>query len=142
MENPIKSIVAFNKKAGLLDNGYNDFLEASCLIEEAFEGFDHLGNYSAKDRARLLMEDANFLGTNVDRLDKACDATVFAIGSMAKLGLNAQEITKALNIVMKANNQKLGMPKDEYGKLQKPDNFNPPEPQLQLLLDEVKSRQQ
>ena len=74
--------------------------------------------------------------SDVDRLDKACDAVVFAVGSMAKLGLNAQQITKALNIVMKANNQKLSMPKDEHGRLMKPDSFVGPEAELQKLLDE------
>jgi hypothetical protein len=56
---------------------------------------------------------------------------------MAKLGLSAQQITEALNIVMKANNQKLSMPKDEHGKLMKPaSSFVGPEAELQKLLDE------
>jgi len=77
--------------------------------------------------------------SDVDRLDKACDAVVYAIGSMAKLGLDAQQITKALNTVMVANNAKLNCPKDEFGKLMKPDNFEElyaPEPKLQQILDE------
>ena len=74
--------------------------------------------------------------TDVDRLDKACDAIVYAVGSIAKLGLSAQQVTQALNIVMDANQAKLGCPKDEFGKLMKPANFPNPEPRLQALLDQ------
>jgi predicted HAD superfamily Cof-like phosphohydrolase len=76
--------------------------------------------------------------SDVDRLDKACDAVVYAIGSIAKLGLDHHGITKALNIVNAANKAKLGMPRDEHGKLLKPDNFVGPEAQLQELLDSYK----
>ena len=76
--------------------------------------------------------------SDVDRLDKACDAVVFAIGSMAKLGLNPQQITQSLNIVMEANMAKLKMGKDEHGKLLKPAGFTGPEPKLQALLDSRK----
>jgi hypothetical protein len=54
---------------------------------------------------------------------------------MAKLGLNPQEITKALNIVMHANFAKLQCPRDEFGKLTKPADFVGPEAELQKLLD-------
>lgn len=158
MNNPIKDIVLFNQKAGLLEAGYDDFLESSFQIEEALEGFSNLPHlarqvmvedsefgyehYTAKEIARGIVgltrmdRDVTEYLADVDRLDKACDAVVFAVGSMAKLGLNAQQITKALNIVMKYNNQKLSMPKDEHGKLMKPDSFVGPEPELQKLLDE------
>jgi hypothetical protein len=55
---------------------------------------------------------------------------------MAKLGLDPQQITKALNIVMHANQAKLFMPTDQHGKLCKPEGFIPPEDKLQLILDE------
>lgn len=158
MENPIKQIYRFNQQAGLLDKGYDDFLESAFQVEEALEGFE-LGSlckvlnvpetFSPKDISRLLL---NTLGptkddpykeyprlSNVDRLDKACDAVVFAVGSMAKLGLNPNQITRALNVVMTANNAKLQCPKDEYGKLTKPEDFDEkyaPEPKLQAILDE------
>ena len=61
---------------------------------------------------------------------------VFAIGSMTKLGLDANQIKRAMNIVMDANEAKLGCPKDEHGKLTKPADFPNPEPRLQQLLDE------
>lgn len=73
--------------------------------------------------------------SNVDRLDKAIDAIVYAIGSMAKLGLNPSQIHQAINIVMDANDAKKGCPKDEHGKLMKPENFPNPEPRLQALLN-------
>ena len=157
MENPIKQVYQFNQQAGLLSNGYDDFLESSFQIEEALEGFDipseilfdiH-GNIiidakltqSPRDIARDItswaMTETEHI-SDVDRLDKACDAIVFALGSIFKLGLNDKQATRALNIVMKANLQKLEMPKDEHGKLTKPADFKGPEPELQALLDERK----
>lgn len=144
MNSPIKDIVLFNQTAGLLEVGYDDFLESSFQIEEALEGFNLetlsklVGAVSTnpKDVSRAVTSLGFDRLPDVDRLDKACDAVVFAVGSMAKLGLSAQQITRALNIVMKCNNQKLDMPKDEHGKLMKPPNFTGPEPELQKLLDE------
>ena len=74
--------------------------------------------------------------TDVDRLDKACDAIVYAIGSIAKLGLDHHGITKALNIVNNTNKAKLGMARDKHGKLLKPTNFTGPEAELAKLLSE------
>ena len=154
MINPIKTIVEFNKKAGLLDKPYDDFLESSFQIEEALEGFDLIEltkllcpdseleiNFTPKFMSRVIAKHAGANKANlsdVDRLDKACDAVVFAVGSMAKLGLNAQEITAALNIVMKYNMKKLSAPKDEFGKQMKPEGWTGPEPELQALLDSIK----
>lgn len=155
MENPIKQIYVFNEKAGLLGKPYDDKAEASYLIEEALEGFDITGmsnaigcglegNTSANKLARGILNLAPIPAvSDVDRLDKAVDAIVFAVGSIAKLGLNPQEITKAINIVMTANNAKLGCPKNEHGKLMKPDDFDEkyaPEPKLQALLDSLQSK--
>jgi hypothetical protein len=150
MRNPIKEIVRFNQEANLLVNGYDDFLESSFQIEEALEGlpfnrFDPFRDWAgirgpyptARDFSRAIIKAMGPIEplSDVARLDKACDAVVFAVGSMAKLGLNAQEITKALNIVMQANFQKLDCPKDECGKLTKPADFVGPEAELQKLLD-------
>jgi hypothetical protein len=155
MENPIKLIYKFNREAGLLDQGYDDFLESSFQIEEALEGFnlrwlirdlhddDLMDDANAKQVSRSIIQSATEEVTNisdVDRLDKACDAVVFAVGSMAKLGLNPQEITKALNVVMHKNFEKLHCPKDEFGKLTKPVDFVGPEPELQLILDARSSK--
>lgn len=152
MENPIKLIHKFNKEAGLLDKGYDDFRESSFQVEEALESFEmsslieKLGidpSSSPKDVSReilrLCVSDTEKSGaaiSDVDRLDKACDAVVFAVGSMSKLGLNPQQITKALNVVMHANLAKLHCPKDEFGKLTKTADFVGPEPLLQKILDE------
>ena len=153
MLNPIKEIVRFNKEAGLIDQGYDDFLESSFQIEEALEGlpFTKLeplelqmyGTYkTAKECSRSLLKAMGSIEplSDVDRLDKACDAVVFAVGSMAKLGLNPQEITKALNVVMHKNFEKLGAPKDEFGKQLKPEGWTGPEPELQKILDNRSSK--
>ena len=154
MINPIKDIYNWQKAAGNLDKPYDDFLESSFQIEEALEGFSELSklNYilhreddykyknSPKDLSRAIVATVND-GTpilDVDRLDKACDAIVYAIGSIAKLGLDHHGITKALNIVNNANKAKLGMARDEQGKLLKPDNFTGPEAELAKLLSETK----
>ena len=155
MENPVKAIYKFQKDAGLLDKDYDDFLESSFQIEEALEGLRDLpylatrlhpdGEFYEKNATpkecarqitRLAMTDDKTPLSDVDRLDKACDAVVFAIGSMAKLGLNPHQITKALNVVNYHNRQKLSMAKDEHGKLLKPEGFVGPEPELQKILDE------
>jgi len=161
----IDVIVDFNKDAGLLEKGYSDFLESSFQIEEALEGFSPIAiqevqsaiektiypteietySYNPKGLARTILScmyhttdgtPRDIVGSDVERLDKACDAFVFAVGSMAKLGLTADQIRHALAIVMNKNLQKLAMPKDEHGKLLKPDNFEGPEPELQKILDQ------
>jgi len=153
---PIDRIVQWNQKAGLLDSGYDDFLESSFQIEEALEGFstydtllellDPTGTeYSVeptpKEISRIIV-DKCYIGyevlSDVDRLDKACDAVVFAVGSMAKLGLTPSQITAALDIVMDANDTKLTCHRDSVGKLVKPSDFPAPEPRLQALLDSRK----
>ena len=143
----IDEIYDFNIKAGLLDQPYSDFLESSFQIEEALEGFPFIGakvsievttEHSAKDISREFL---NQLGTchlnDVDRLDKAIDAIVFAVGSIAKLKLTPEQITRAISVVTQANLQKLSNIKvDSNGKLLKDSNFIGPEAQLQSILDE------
>ena len=148
MNNPIKEIYRFNKEAGLLDKPYNDLLEDSMCIEECLEGHPHLDRhpldieieeYTPKlvSRAIISTVHANEPLTEVERLDKACDKAIIAIGSMAKLGLNPQQITKALNIVMQVNFTKLKSAQvDSTGKLLKPSDFEGPELALQSILDE------
>lgn len=151
MLNPIKEIYNWQVAAGNAERPYDDFLESSFQIEEALEGFsnnyhlatqlgilEHPGYTAPKSLSRSIVgyiQHNNEQLSDVDRLDKACDAIIFAIGSMAKLGLDHHGITKALNIVNSANKAKLGMPRDEHGKLLKPDNFVGPEVHLQALLD-------
>ena len=139
-------IYDFNKKAGLLEKDYNDFLESSFQIEEALEGFEvpghgmTLSSSTPKEMSRQIMtwavsEESSALA-DVDRLDKACDAVVFAIGSMAKLRLSPDQINRAMRAVTDANLQKLTMPKDAQGKLMKNPDFIGPEVLLQAILDE------
>jgi len=149
MENPIKQIYKFNQQANLLTKGYNPRLEAAFQIEEALEGFDihqiatslfgpQTDILTAKDLARaIISQDTNTSSIlSVDALDKAGDGVVYGIGAMAKLGLDVQGITQALNIIMNKNLAKLKALKyDEQGKLLKPEAFEGPEEELQKLLD-------
>lgn len=153
----VQQIYDFNKQAGLLEKGYDDFLESSFQIEEAIEGFPNLQNLaniltdeeseervrddaSPKNISRAIVQYVSNSTkiSDVDRLDKACDAVVFAIGSMAKLGLTPPQIMEALNIVNDANKAKLGMSRDAEGKLLKPEGFVGPEVKLQELLDGIR----
>ena len=151
MLNPIKEIAKWQHDAGNTSKPYNDFLESSFQIEEALEGFEDdngdifLENFRgtpkevSREILRINPQDKNKTSIpDVDRLDKAWDAIVFAIGSMCKLGLDHHAITKALNIVNDANKAKLGMSRDAEGKLLKPDDFVGPEAKLQALLDSIK----
>ena len=155
----VQQIYDFNKQAGLLEKGYDDFLESSFQIEEALEGFgdlpylqvrlhsegehyEELCNPKEISRQIVRLAEMDSKPTNipdVDRLDKACDAIVFAIGSMAKLGLTTAQIIEAMNIVTEANLQKLSNIKiDSSGKLLKDSSFIGPETKLQALLDSNK----
>ena len=137
----IDAIYQFNEQAGLLEQGYNDFSEHAYQIEEALEGYEIEYGFTVdldtpKEMSRAIVRaQGSFVGTDVDRLDKAIDAIVFAVGSIAKLGLTPPQIREAIEIVTTANLQKLSMPKDEFGKLTKPANFVGPEAKLQKLLN-------
>ena len=137
----IDAIYQFNEQAGLLEQGYNDLSESAYQIEEALEGYEIAHGFTVhldtpKEMSRTIVRaQGPFIGTDVDRLDKAIDAIVFAVGSIAKLGLTPTQIREAIEIVTTANLQKLSMPKDEFGKLTKPANFVGPEAKLQELLD-------
>jgi predicted HAD superfamily Cof-like phosphohydrolase len=72
----------------------------------------------------------------VDELDALVDLIFVAIGSMHKLGLNPQEIEKAINIVCDANDKKLSDKKK--GKIAKPKDFTGPEEELQKILNKIK----
>lgn len=137
--------------AGNAEKPYDDFLESAFQVEEALEGFD-LNSFAdtdipfdeeedgpkdlARQLVRLAMNSGNEDISDVDRLDKACDAIVYAIGSIAKLGLTAEQAERALLVVNNANQQKLNAKRDAAGKLGKPEDFVGPEPELQKILDE------
>ena len=141
MLNPIKEIVKWQMDTGNAAKPYDDFLESSFQIEEALEGYEIEYGFTVdldtpKEMSRTIVRaQGPFIGTDVDRLDKAIDAIVFAVGSIAKLGLTPPQIREAIEIVTTANLQKLSMPKDEFGKLTKPADFVGPEAKLQELLD-------
>ena len=138
----IDAIYQFNEQAGLLEQGYNDFSESAYQIEEALENYEIAHGFTVhldtpKEMARTIVRaQGPFIGTDVDRLDKAIDAIVFAVGSIAKLGLTPPQIREAIEIVTTANLQKLSNIKvDSNGKLLKDSNFIGPETKLQELLD-------
>lgn len=133
MENPIKSIITFNQKAGLLEYGYSDFYEPAYQIEEALEGFtslnslsnklnegiEHKSGNTPKDISRTIMsivisenrrldnDQIYIMDTkDVDRLDKACRIIIRAINSMQQLDLDIYQITKALCVKIDKENRK------------------------------------
>lgn len=169
----VQQIYDFNQQAGLLNNPYSDYLESSFQIEEALEGFNLTGLYSALEGfssdtinvavsspevasvlsaklvSRIITSKAMQLSehsspedirksvlSDVERLDKAIDAIVFALGSIYKLKLTPEQASRAISVVCTANLQKISMPKDEHGKLTKPADFIGPEVALQSILDE------
>ena len=156
MENTVKAVCQFNDKAGLSERDFNDRLEASFLIEESLEGFDRLDilaeilskntlgvkvlSSSPKDISRAItaiaMSDECII-SDKDRFDKHIDAYVYTTGAMRKLKLTPQQIEAGILIVNQANLKKLGAPKDEHGKLTKPEGWEQfaPEAKLQAILD-------
>ena len=156
MENTVKAICQFNDKAGLSQRDFNDRLEASFLIEESLEGFDRLDiladilskntlgvkvlSSSPKDISRAITAIAmsdECVVSDRDRFDKHIDAYVYTTGAMRKLKLTPQQIESGILIVNQANLKKLGAPKDEHGKLTKPEGWEQfaPEAKLQAILD-------
>ena len=162
MENTVKAVCQFNDKAGLSNRHFDDKLEASFLIEEALEDFDRLDvladllskntigvevkSSSPKDISRAITAIAMSENCHVSdnkRLDKHVDAYVYTVGAMRKLNLTAQEIEQSILVVNQANLKKLGAPKDEFGKLTKPEGWEKFDPahKLQEILDRRKARQ-
>lgn len=94
------------------------------LAKVAHEGVDSTSRYRMSD---------------VDRADKHIDNIIINIGSLFKVkaGITPQIATKMINVVMQANMKKLGMPKDEFGKVMKPEGFVGPEAELKKILDEI-----
>ena len=156
MENTVKAICQFNDKAGLSQRDFNDKLESSFLIEESLEGFDRLDilaeilskntlgvkvlSSSPKDISRAITAIAmsdECVVSDRDRFDKHIDAYVYTTGAMRKLKLTPQQIESGILVVNQANLKKLGAPKDEHGKLTKPEGWEQfaPEAKLQAILD-------
>ena len=156
MESTVKAICQFNDKAGLSQRGFNDRLESSFLIEESLEGFDRLDiladilskntlgvkvlSSSPKDISRAITAIAmsdECVVSDRDRFDKHIDAYVYTTGAMRKLKLTPQQMESGIMIVNQANSKKLGAPKDEHGKLTKPEGWEQfaPEAKLQAILD-------
>lgn len=155
MLNPIKTVYQWNLQAGLLDAGYDERKESAFPIEEALENFDTNNLYlllsencnlnvqenSPKYLSRAIIsalgEPSSEQSSVVNKIDKHVDSIIYNLGSLFKIGLNPQQATEALNIVMQANMQKLTAGKDSEGKQLKPHNFIPPEEELQKLVNKI-----
>ena len=142
LKNTIDNIYAFNKKNGLLDDGYKDTRECAFPIEEALEGLnlDYIDTGfcgDPKELSRAVMEHVNkdLELSDVDRLDKHLDIIIYSIGSIFKLGLDQKQMAEALYIVSKKNLEKNLIGKDEYGKQMKPKDFVGPEQELKKILE-------
>ena len=155
MKNPIQAIVDFNIKAGFLDKQnpkpFNDLGESSYLIEEALEPYnvDYIASLFQVDKTSAKYEKnpqrevakaivantlpkSDFIET-VQYVDKYLDAIVYAVGSLAKIGLSHQQITAGLNIVTEANLKKTINPQyDDQGKLLKPEGWEKYDPEIRL----------
>ena len=156
MENQFKKIYEFNKKAGLLEKGYSDFLEPSFLIEEALEDLPELGNLihelgliegTPKDVARSIVGLAGGVDaklTDLQRFDKHIDAIGYAVGGAYKLGLATQQLEAGIAAVMHSNMKKISAGQDSAGKQLKPDNWDEIEAEqvkkLQSILDKREPR--
>ena len=156
MKNPIQAIVDFNIKAGFLDKQnpkpFNDLGESSYLIEEALEPYnvDFIASLFQVDRtsvkyaknpqrevAKAIVANTELSGVDfietVQYVDKYLDAIVYAVGSLAKIGLSHQQITAGLNIVTEANLKKTINPQyDDQGKLLKPEGWEKYDPEIRL----------
>ena len=75
---------------------------------------------------------------DVDRLDALVDLIYVSIGAMWKLGLNAEQIEKAITIVCDANDTKTAVKTASHIKasIDKGAGFIAPETRLQEVLDE------
>jgi predicted HAD superfamily Cof-like phosphohydrolase len=113
--NFIKRICKWNEDRGNECGSIDNQLEYDMLSEE--------------------LEEFKNANDTVDKLDALVDLAFVTIGSMHKLGLSPQQIDKAINIVCDANDKKLAE-KNANGKIQKPNDFVPPETKLQEILDE------
>lgn len=152
MVSALKQIYKWQVDAGNAARPYDDKLEDAFTIEESLEDHGNLHKLAEllgvdPDVPKLPMALSRKIMeivyteplTDVQRLDKIVDKTVFAIGSNSKLGLNAQQINEALLIVNRANVQKLkNKTRDAEGKLMKPADFVGPEVKLQELLNKRK----
>lgn len=92
--------------------------------------------FSLLDEENLELLDAE---QAVDKVDALVDIIYVATGALWKLGLNAEQIERALMIVCDSNDSKSVAKTDPHIKANtdKGSSFIPPENRLQLILDEA-----
>lgn len=120
---------------------YN-YLEPDLSIESTVEWNQIRGNtpdtFDINLEIAMLKEELNeFIEatTDVDRFDALLDLKFVLIGTLSKMGLDANQIRRGYSAVLSANNTK-SKTKNAAGKITKPANFVGPEAKLQAILDE------
>ena len=123
---------------------YN-YLEPDLSIESTIEWNQTRGNtpdtFDISLEIAMLKEELNeFIEatTDVDRFDALLDLKFVLIGTLSKMGLDANQIRRGYSAVLGANNTK-SKSKNAAGKITKPVNFIGPEAKLQAILDERQS---
>ena len=159
----VDDVFTFNKEAGLLGKPMDSFLETAYVLEEGMEGFEAAFNSEHKDgtpvkpgdkewvtarqwalglmnQVHQAFEQRNLpLPSDVEEFDKAIDGIWFNIGKLAKMGLSREQVRAGFDSVFEANMAKIDGPKDELGKQLKPEGWEGPEDELQIILDERRS---
>lgn len=113
----IERTVKWNNVRGNTPDTLNWKLEIDMLQEEL-------------DELKLAVKDKD----NVGIFDALMDIEFVLRGTCGKFGLSPETQVDGYEVVLKANETKSST-KNSEGKIIKPDNFKPPEPELQVLLD-------
>ena len=88
------------------------------------------------DMLKEELEEFMDASNTVDVVDAVLDLIYVSIGTLHKIGLTPSQMVEGLQIVQDANKQKSNN-KDENGKIQKPEDFIPPEDKLQHIVDKI-----
>ena len=94
------------------------------------------GEIDKKLEADMLVEELNeFMSADnlVNEVDAIQDLIFIAIGTLHKLGLKPEQIVDTMQAVLDANKQKSAT-KNADGKIQKPNDFIPPEEKIADIL--------
>lgn len=147
----ISKIVDWNFQAGLESQGMNRERITTQIGEELAELWGVPKNIIETMKPKLIGMLNSQYGDNKwnvsDALDDLSDIIVYTVGEMVKI-LNpickdkeqvSETVGQVIDIVMDANFKKLEMKQkkfDEFGKLQKPDDFVPPDEEIKKLVNE------
>lgn len=122
-------------------------LRAQLIMEEAIETIDALGIIAFPKSSMNCLEfnDLEFVDLRRDDeidlikiIDGCCDIAVVTTGTLSACGIPDkpfQDIVNRANLAKFPNGEVI---KNEDGKIQKPVGWQPPEPQIEELLNELK----